>query len=79
MEAFAKSVNAGGCDYLSKLPWCFKMACVTQRERVGGRYEKPDGTHCFLKSCYRVAVVVEIGIEGFPQARSHGSPAGYSC
>lgn len=54
MEAFAKSVNAGGCDYLSKLPWCFKLACITQSARVGGRYEKPDGTYCFLKSCYCV-------------------------
>lgn len=31
-ESFANSVDAGGHDYLSKLPCRFKMACVTLRE-----------------------------------------------
>lgn len=53
MEAFANGVNAGGHDYLSKLPCCFKMACIIHRDSEWeGGIKNPDVFFCVLKGCY---------------------------
>lgn len=53
-ESFANGFDAGGHDYLCRLPWCFKIAHVTLRGWVGVRFEKLDGTRRFLAVYYGV-------------------------